>query len=157
VGLFPAALAFLIVERVNKGLKNAKMKGEVKMTTSKRFAGLLGPTLIAIALSEAMNLHIWTNVPAYFVYLNGALLFVAGLSIVRDHDRWTGGWPVLVTLIGWFLMLGGLLRMFAPVFAQREVQNTGALFARLIVLFAIGVFLTFKAYGREDSKTAVSA
>jgi hypothetical protein len=156
VGLHPAALAFRIVERVNKGLKNAKMKGEVKMTTSKRFAGLLGPTLIAIALSEAMNLHIWTNVPAYFVYLNGALLFVVGLSIVRDHNRWTGGWPVLVTIIGWFLMLGGLLRMFAPVFAQREVQNAGALFAGLIVLFAIGVFLTFKAYGREDSKTAVS-
>ena len=127
------------------------------MTTSKRFAGLLGPTLIAVALSEAMNLQIWTNVPGYFVYLNGALLFVAGLSIVRDHNRWTAGWPVLVTLIGWFLMLGGLLRMFAPVFAQRQVQNAGVLFAGLIVLFAIGVFLTFQAYGRNDGKTAVSA
>jgi len=101
------------------------------MTNSKRIAGLLGPTLIAIPISEAMNLRIWTNVPAYFVYFNGTLLFVAGLSIIRDHNRWTSGWPVLVTLIGWFLILGGLVRMFAPVFAQREVPNTTALFALL--------------------------
>jgi hypothetical protein len=138
-------------------VQNAKVKGEVEMTNSKRFAGLLGPTLIAIAISEVMNLRIWTNVPAYFVYLNGALLFVAGLSIVRDHNRWKGGWPVLVTLIGWFLILGGLVRMFAPVFAQREVQNATALFAGLIVLLAIGAFLTFKAYGRNDSETAMQA
>ena len=118
------------------------------MTNSKRIAGLLGPTLIAIAISEAMNVRIWTNVPAYFVYLNGTLLFIAGLSIVRDHNRWKGGWPVLVTLIGWFLILGGLIRMFAPAFAHLEVQDATALFALLIVLLAIGIFLTFKAYGR---------
>jgi len=118
------------------------------MTTSKRIAGLLGPTLIAIAMSESMNLRTMLNNPApvVLVYLNGTLLFIAGLAIVRDHNRWTGGWPLLVTLTGWLAILGGLIRMFAPVAAQREVRSPNSVYALLIVLLAVGVFLTFKAY-----------
>lgn len=124
------------------------------MKDSKRIAGLLGPTLIAVAITEAMNLRFLTAFigPSHgpLVYLNGTLLFVAGLAIVRAHNRWTGGWPLLVTLVGWFVMLGGLIRMIAPVSAQRAGQNTTAVFGLLIVLLAIGIFLTFKAYGSRS-------
>jgi arginine exporter protein ArgO len=124
----------------------------VAVANSKQIAGLLGPTLIALALSESINLDIWTNTPAPLVYLSGTLLFVAGLSIVRVHNRWARGWPVLITLLGWFVILGGLIRMFAPVFAQqRTEQNITAVYPFLIVLLAIGSFLTFKAYGRDES------
>ena len=129
------------------------------MTNSIRIAGLLGPTLIVIAVSEWINLPLMLNNPApvVLVYLNGTLLFVAGLSIVRVHNRWQGGWPVLVTLMGWAAILGGLFRMFAPAFAQQHDQNTTAIRGLLIVLLAVGIFLTFKAYGREASKTAMQA
>jgi hypothetical protein len=30
----------------------------------------------------------------------GYAAFVAGLAIVYFHNRWTGGWPVLVTVMG---------------------------------------------------------
>lgn len=120
------------------------------MVDSKRIAGLLGPTLIAIAISEAVNLRSLTNTPppVGVVYMNGTLLFVAGLAIVRDHNRWKGGWPVLVTLTGWFAILGGLIRMIAPASAQ---SGAPWVFALLIVLLAIGTVLTFKAYGREKA------
>jgi hypothetical protein len=90
------------------------------------------------------------------------LLFVAGLSIVRVHNYWTGSWPVLVTLTGWISMLGGLIRMFAPVSGaefgldvQRPEHTITAVFALLMALFATGIVLTFKAYVREDRKIAV--
>jgi uncharacterized membrane protein YhaH (DUF805 family) len=125
------------------------------MTNSKSIAGLLGPTLIAISISEFINLRtLWANTSPSVIYLNGTLLFVAGLAIVRAHNRWTGGWPVLVTLTGWFLMLAGLIRMFVPVYAQQEAENNTAVYGLLIVLLAAGVFLTFKAYGRDDGKSA---
>ena len=48
------------------------------MMSSKGMATLLGPTLIAITITEAINLPIWAmSIPAV-VYLNGTLLFVAG-------------------------------------------------------------------------------
>jgi hypothetical protein len=123
------------------------------MTNSKHIAGLIGPTLIALTISEAINLHIWANNVAPVTYLNGVLLFVAGLSIVRVHNLWIRGWPVAVTLVGWFAILLGLVRMFAPE-AQPGGQNAPT-YAVIVVLLAIGSFLTFEAYSREDDKIVV--
>ena len=120
------------------------------MTNSKRLAGLLGPSLIAVSLSEAINPDIWATVNAPQVYLAGTLWFVAGLSVVRVHNRWTLGWPVLITVIGWVLVLGGLIRMFTPVSAQRALPNTTVQLATQMILLAIGMVLTFNAYGRKE-------
>ncbi len=121
-----------------------------KTTNSKQIAGLVGPTLIALNLSETMNPHIWSNI-AHITYLVGSLWFVAGLSILRAHHRWVLGWPVLITLVGWFVILGGLFRMFFPASAQQGVENTSSVIAGQIVLLVIGIFLTFKAYfGKEE-------
>jgi hypothetical protein len=141
------------------GLRNAKMMGVVRMTTSKRFAKLIGPTIVALTMSEAVNLRTMLNNPApiVLVYLNGTLLFIAGLAIVRDHNRWKYGWPVLVTVVGWLLILGGLIRMFAPVFAQQEVQHPTPVYVGLFIGLAAGIFLTFKGYSRDDSKTGTQA
>ena len=119
------------------------------MTNSKLIAGLMGPTLIAIPLSEALNFHLWANNIPPVTYLNGMILFLAGLLVVRFHNLWTGGWPVMITLVGWVILISGLFRMFVPE-AQQLTQRNIAL-AVIIVLFSIGVFLTFKAYGREES------
>jgi hypothetical protein len=125
------------------------------MTNSKRIAGLVGPTAIAVTITEWMNLDVFSGAigPSYgpFVYLNGSLLFVAGLAIVRAHNHWTRDWPVLVTLVGWVAMLIGLGRMVAPVSAQQASQNTTILYSSLVVLFAIGLVLTFKSFGRSES------
>ena len=118
------------------------------MEKSKLIAGLIGPTLIALAPSEALNLHIWSNNIPPVTYLNGLILFVAGFSVVRFHNLWTVGWPVIVTLIGWLTLLGGLFRMFAPEAQQLTQENIA--FAVLIVLFSVGVFLTFKAYNPKE-------
>jgi len=118
------------------------------MTDSQRIAGLLGPTLVVVSLSEAINLQIWTDVAPPVVYMSGTLLFVAGLSIVRIHNRWVLGWPVLVTAVGWLALLGGLVRMFAPSLAH--TQNTALLIPLLTVIFTIGLVLTLKAYGTAN-------
>ncbi len=116
------------------------------MATSRQIAGLIGPTLIVLTISETINIHIWAANIAPAIYLNGALLFVAGLSIVHAHNLWVRGWPVMVTLVGWFVMLLGLFRMFAPELQLRGAQNTSAVIAGTMIVLAIGIFLTFKAY-----------
>jgi len=124
------------------------------MPNSKHLAGLIGPTIMALALSEATNLHIWANNIAPVTYLNGTLLFVAGLSIIRAHNCWTIGWPVLVTVVGWVAILAGLFRMFAPE-AQQAGQNSFT-YAALAVLFVLGTLLTFQGYRRDNNSVAPS-
>lgn len=126
------------------------------MTNSSRIAGLLGPTLIAISITEWMNLGVFVAAigPSFapHVYLNGTLLFVAGLAIVRAHNYWTRGWPVLVTVVGWMAMVAGLSRMAAPVAAQEAGQHLTVVYASLVALLVIGAVLTFKAYGRREGQ-----
>jgi hypothetical protein len=114
---------------------------------------LVGPTLIAMTISESefIQPHLYHTQIAPVVYLSGTLLFVAGLAIVRAHNRWMGDWTVLVTLIGWFAIFGGLFRMFATRLYQQGAQNTTALLVLELVLLTIGIFLTFKAYVRKKS------
>lgn len=124
------------------------------MTNSKQIAKLLGPTLIVMNLSEAINSQIWATVSITQTYLAGSLWFVAGLSITLAHNSWTLSWPVLITFLGWFIMLGGLGRMFFPESVQQGSQNEYIVFALQMVLFAIGIVLTFKAFRRDNNKTS---
>ena len=125
------------------------------MADSKQLAGLVGPALIALSISETLNFDIWTSLTAQALapvaYLNGTILFVVGLAIVGVHNRWTLGWPVLVTMVGWFVMFGGLFRMFAPSSGRLPEQSPAALYAVFAVIFMVGAVLTFKAYRREDA------
>ena len=122
------------------------------MTDSRRLAGLVGPTLIAIAVTEWLHVDVFLAAmgPAFgpHVYLNGTLLFVAGLAIVRAHNVWSLGWPVLLTLVGWFSMLVGLGRMAAPLAAQAAGENFAVLYGSLVVVLVAGVVLTYQGYVR---------
>ena len=125
------------------------------MSNSAYIARLLGPALIGITVTEWMNLDIFTAAigPSFatHVYLNGALLFVAGLAILRAHNVWSRRWPVLITLVGWVAVVGGLSRMVAPVSAQQAGQSLAIVYASLVALLATGIILTFKSF--DQSKT----
>jgi FtsH-binding integral membrane protein len=126
------------------------------MQNSKRIAGLVGPTVVAVTASEfpAIQPHLYdTQIPP-IVYLSGVLLFVGGLAIVRAHNQWPRDWTVSVTLTGWFALVLGLCRMFAAGRYQQVSESTSAM-AFMIgegLLFALGLFMTFKAYTRDSDK-----
>jgi predicted phage tail protein len=136
----------MVGTRVTAAIGNGEARDlQVAPTTaeSKRIAGLVGPTLVALSASEALNYRIWNDNLAPVTYLNGALLFVGGLSIVRVHNRWTRGWPLLTTLVGWSAMALGLVRMFAP--QARQPRRNAATDGLLLAMFASGAVLTFQA------------
>lgn len=119
------------------------------MANSKHIAGLIGPSIVAITISEMANIHIWAGNTAAGVYLNGAILFVAGLAIVRAHNLWVRSWPVLITLTGWLIMLLGLFRMFFPEMQLEAAKHTSAVGVEIMFVLGLGIFLTYKAYRRD--------
>jgi hypothetical protein len=128
---------------------------EDRMQNSKRIAGLVGPTLVAMLVSEfpLVQPHLYDAQIPPVVYLSGTLMFVAGLAIVRAHNHWALDWTVLVTLSGWFFLLLGLFRMFAAGIYQRGSANTStAVFVALeSILLVFALIMTFKAYSRDAS------
>jgi len=120
---------------------------------SKRIAGLLGPTIVVMLLSEfpLIQPHLYdTQIPPV-VYLSGVLFFVGGLAIVRAHNFWARNWIVLITLTGWFFLILGIIRMFAAGSYQRGSAETSSTIFIILesILLIIGLFLTFKAYKRD--------
>jgi len=123
------------------------------MPESKRIAGLVGPTIVAMIASEfpLVQPHLYDAQIPPVVYLSGVLMFVAGLAIVRAHNCWARDWTVLITLSGWFGVVLGLFRMFAAGLYQRSAAGTSATVFMALegVLFVCGLIMTFKAYSRD--------
>ncbi len=84
-------------------------------------AKLLGFYSIVVAL--AMITHKQATVEMVTGLLNsqaavfavGLIGIVAGLALILGHNVWSGGaLPVVVTLIGWWSLIKGLLCLFLP-------------------------------------------
>lgn len=119
----------------------------IKMINSRQLAQIIGPTLSVMTLSEMINLPIWeSNIPGV-TFLNGVLLFVGGISIIRVHNFWVRSWIVSITLTGWLTLILGVLRMFFPT-ANQAGENY-SIYLLLAVLFVTGLFVSFKGYYRN--------
>ena len=133
---------------------------ERNLDRSRAIAGLMGPVLVAMAAALLLNKKLMPELAQQMqhdfgiIFLSGILLLVTGLSIVRVHNDWAGGWPVLVTLLGWLAIIGGLARMLyfrhlallAPGIVQYPAVITGA----AVILLLVGVFLILKGYRLLD-------
>ncbi len=130
------------------------------MAHSKLIAGLIGPLLAAIGVAMLINRNLFPAMIAEFahntglIFLSGLLVLLAGLAIVRVHNVWTGGWRILVTVLGWLAIVSGLARMWFPQAAAPVAEtlggNAGGLLIGGLVTLALGAFLSYKAYGPES-------
>src|SRR5579872_1233961 len=48
------------------------------------------------------------------VTFSGMIWLLVGLVIVTSHNIWMTEWPVVVTVIGWVLLIQALIRIFFP-------------------------------------------
>ncbi|MCK6583103.1 MAG: hypothetical protein L6Q49_08405 [Anaerolineales bacterium] len=124
------------------------------MNKSKQIGGLVGPTIVAMIVSEfpLVQPHLYDAQIPPVVYISGTLMFVGGLAIVRAHNLWGRDWTVLLTLSGWFFLLLGLFRMFfAGAYLQGSANTSATTFMILeVILLLIGLVITYKSYSRDE-------
>jgi hypothetical protein len=132
------------------------------MAYSKLIAGLMGPLLAALGVAMLVNRDLFPRLAERIaedtglILLSGILLLLAGVAIVRVHNVWSGGWRVLITVLGWLAVVSGLARMWFPQLAAPVVSaiggsiGPGLLLGAGLVLLALGAFLSYKAYGPES-------
>jgi uncharacterized membrane protein HdeD (DUF308 family) len=122
------------------------------MANSKQIAGLIGPTLVAMLVSEfpLVQPHLYDDQIPPVVYLSGVLMFVAGLAVLRAHNIWARNWTILVTLTGWFFLLLGLVRMFAASQYHQAARGTSSLAFMALegILLIVALVLTYQGYRR---------
>jgi hypothetical protein len=93
------------------------------------------------------------NRPAMVIFAIIAL--AGGLAVVLAHSVWSGGaLPLLVTLIGWVMLIRGVLFLFLPPEATLHIlaaMQFGRLFyLYLAVPFVLGIYLTYLAFSANS-------
>lgn len=123
---------------------------------AKSIAALAGPTLAAVGASMLLNradmvtLAMQLSNDFGLIFISGGLLMIAGLAVLRVHNRWGSDWQVIVTVLGWLAVVGGVIRILffrqLAELAPMVVQWSAAAPIAGVLLLALGVFLTSKAY-----------
>ncbi len=116
-------------------------------------ARILGPFFLILGVWMVVRNHeimkIWTaakNNPL-FLYMGGMLNLLIGLTILSTYSEWSWSLPVLITIIGYLMLLRGLLVFFAMQWLLSFTESLVP-FARawaVIPLF-FGVFISYLAF-----------
>ncbi len=125
------------------------------MDISLSLARLMGPFLLILSSSLLINRKqalSWMREGVknrVLIILSGVMALVVGELIVSVHSLWVNDWRVIVTLIGWLLVLKGVVRILFPQhFASWVGRFTGrGLLIGSLVALAIGIVLTVNGYG----------
>jgi hypothetical protein len=123
---------------------------------SKLIAGLIGPVMMAMGIAMLVNRDLFPVMVSQIahdqglIFVSGILSLLGGLAVVRVHNVWSGGWRIIVTVLGWLAIVGGLVRMWfpqraAPIAETFAASSTALVIGGLVVL-GLGVFLSYKAY-----------
>ena len=94
-------------------------------------ARLLGPLLLLPGIGMLANPRVFRAMASEVVgnvtliYLFGLIDFAAGLAIVLAHNVWVPNWRVLITLLGWLMLVRGAARI---LFTDRVME-----FAKTVV------------------------
>jgi len=126
------------------------------MMASIFLARLLGPVFLIVGASILFNPKVFRDIAAEvvrsvtLVYLFGFIDFAAGLAIVLSHNVWLMGWPVLITLIGWLLLIRGTVRVLIPEtvmgYAAKVLGNKRLIPVAGVVTGIIGLVLCYFGY-----------
>lgn len=126
------------------------------MDTSYLIARLLGPVMVVAGIAIFVNRKQMAEVFEDFVaspaliFIAGVLALVMGIAIVNAHNLWVADWRIILTLVGWIAILGGIVRMVFPGAAiglgRRMMRHETVLAASGAVNLMLGAFLAMVGF-----------
>jgi len=126
------------------------------MDTSILLARIIGPLFLVVGVGIFINLEHYRRLVADFgasplsIYMAGTTALLLGLLIVSFHNVWEWRWPVIITILGWLVLIKGAVRVLFPKLvanrAERYGRNTNIMMTSAIVAFVLGAVLTYFGY-----------
>lgn len=120
-------------------------------------AQVIGCYLFLISLTMLIHQHRFKKTTSDFlnsatlITLTGAASLAIGLLIIVDHNIWVPNWPVLITIIGWILLLKGLMSLFVPdayVKMSRDMQGKVVYTLMCWVRLFVGIYLIWAGFSQ---------
>lgn len=126
------------------------------MQTSVFLAKLIGPVALIMGLVLLFDRQrVRTMVREVvqgeaFIFLAGIIVLPAGLALVNTHNVWSWDWRVLITILGWLGVLGGIMRIGfgsqLKALGSAMVDNRLALIIPGSLMTLMGALLSWVGY-----------
>lgn len=127
------------------------------MDTSLFLAKLIGPIFLIVGIGLLLNGDRYRAVvdevmsSHTLLYIFGAIALTGGLAIVLTHNIWVWDWPVIITIVGWLMIVRGSLRIVIPQQVEDLARKMVAGWSNILLIsgllvITLGVFLCWKGY-----------
>ena len=118
-------------------------------------ARLIGPAFVAVGLGVLANgpFYIALILEAVhsptLIYFSGLISLLPGLAILNVHRSWSG-WAAIITVIGWLMTIGGVIRLVLPATSATVASDLYSkpfvLLIVALVVLVVGAYLCFEGY-----------
>jgi len=119
-------------------------------------ARLAGPLFVVIGLGILFNASFYAGMVVEavhsptLVYLSGVASLLAGVAILNAYRAWTASWRVIVTVLGWLCVIGGIMRIVLPQIvtslATTIYSGPAALIVAAVIVLILGAYLSYESY-----------
>ena len=98
------------------------------MELSNFLANVFGLSIITVNLSLLLYPKNIKNVfdsmqNELTLFSTGLISFVIGTTMILTHNIWVYDWRVIVTLLGWMILVKGVIRLFLPEIAVKMAKK----------------------------------
>jgi hypothetical protein len=134
---------------------------------TRMFARVLGPFLvIACATAGARASEMSSLISAFagnalWSWVTGAFVLVCGLVMIALHSYWRTPAAIIVSILGWLVVLRGVLLLAFPtafISMANAVIGMGALWRVVCIGFAaLGLYLTYVGWMPPSGRSASHA
>jgi hypothetical protein len=129
--------------------------GDKRMDTSIFLAKALGLYFIIFSIillinSRKIQNYIIEMSVGPFMLFSGMIALIIGILMVVSHNVWESDWRVAITLIGWIILIKGIVRLLFPEYSFRMVkdfvENTVAFYITDVLILILGLWLAYMGF-----------
>lgn len=112
-------------------------------------SGAISTLAIIIRYKAFMEMEDQASKNPVILYLSGFTFIILGSLLVSSHQVWIRDWRVVITVIGWLLLIKGVLRIFFPELVikllAKKKNNHHFMIVEIFVLL-VSLYLVYQGY-----------
>lgn len=125
------------------------------MDLSLFLAQIVGPTFFVVGLGCLVNMQRMQQLAremstmVWMPYVGGFINFVLGLLLVLYHNVWVSSWVVIITVVGWIMLVKGVTLLLIPkqmLALTKPIMSKNAIGVWSVIALVVGVYLSYVAY-----------
>lgn len=83
------------------------------------------------------------------IYLSGFLFLMLAILLIVSHQVWTRDWRVVITILGWLILVKGIIRIFfhdaVKKLIEKKKSDRRFLLAEVVTFF-ISIYLLYQGF-----------